>query len=339
MQMSAASSASPDISQVSVPDFFIVGSPKTGTTALYEMLRERPQIYLPKLKEPRFLASDMQPRSGHSRGPQELGYPQTLEEYLALFEDATPQQRVGEASAFYLWSQTAASSIAELQPDARIIAILREPASFLRSLHLLFLRWGVEGEKDLRTAMSLESARREGKHIPRHSHRPRLLQYSDHVRYVDQLRRYEARFPRDHMLVLIYEDFHRDNETTVRKVLQFLDAGDEAPIDVKNVNVTTRSIRSQRARYMLTSIKRGQGPIARSTKATVKAFTTPRMRRSAALKIQSRLVRADAPPPDESVMSELRQRFKPEVLALSEYLGRDLVTLWGYDKVSCADSS
>jgi hypothetical protein len=316
-----------------VPDFFIVGSPKTGTTALYEMLRERPQIYLPKLKEPRFLASDMQPRPGHARGPQELGYPQTLEEYLALFAQAKPEQRVGEASAFYLWSETAASSIAELSPQARIIAILREPASFLRSLHLLFLRWGIEGETDLSKALSLERARREGKNIPRHSHRPRLLQYADHVRYVDQLRRYDTRFSRDHMLILIYEDFHRDNEATVRKVLQFLDAGDDAPIDIKNVNITTRSIRSQRARYMLSSVKRGRGPIARSAKATIKAFTTPRVRRAAAQGIQSRFVRADAPPRDESVMAELRQRFKPEVVALGEYLGRDLVSLWGYDDV------
>ena len=39
------------------------------------------------------------------------------------------------------------------------------------------------------------------------------------------------------------------------------------------------------------------------------------------------------PPADESVMLELRRRFKPEVVALSEYLDRDLVSLWGYDRV------
>jgi hypothetical protein len=338
MQMPAVSPAARDHPHMRVPDFFIVGSPKTGTTALYEMLREQPRIYLPELKEPRFLASDMRPRPGDARGPQELGYPQTLEEYLALFAEARPEQRVGEASAFYLWSRTAANSIAELQPDARIIAILREPASFLRSLHLLFLRWGVEGEQDLRKAMLLEDARREGKDVPRHSHRPQLLQYSDHVRYVEQLRRYSAQFPTNQILVLIYEDFHSDNEGTVRRVLRFLDAeadaDADAPITVKNVNVTTRSVRSQQIRYLLTSLKRGQGPVARSTNAVIRALTTPRVRRSAALAVQHRFVRADAPPPDEDTMLELRRRFKPEVAALSEYLDRDLVTLWGYDDVS-----
>jgi hypothetical protein len=333
MQMSATTATAADLPHLRVPDFFIVGSPKTGTTALYEMLRERPQIYLPQLKEPRFLAADMQPRPGHELGPQELGYPQTMEEYLALFSEATPEQRVGEASAFYLWSRTAAENIADLQPNARIIAILREPASFLRSLHLLFVRWGVDSEKDLRKAISLEAARREGKHIPRLSHRPSLLQYADHVRYVEQLKRFGARFPSDQILVLIYEDFRRDNDATVRKVLQFLEVDDQPPIEVMSVNVTTRTVRSQRARYMLNSLKKGRSPVARSTKVIIKALTTQRLRSKAALTIQRRLVRADAPPPDESIMSELRERFKPEVVALSEYLDRDLVSLWGYDKV------
>lgn len=333
MQPSATSATAAGLSHLRVPDFFIVGSPKTGTTALYQMLRERPQIYLPKLKEPRFLAADMNPRPGHERGPQELGYPRTLEEYLTLFSDATPEQRVGEASAFYLWSRTAAENIGDLQPNARIIAIIREPASFLRSLHLLFVRWGVESEKDLRRAISLEAARREGKHIPGQSHRPSLLQYSDHVRYVEQLQRYRVRFPPDRILVLIYDDFHRDNEATVRKVLQFLQVEDQAPIDVMSVNVTTRTVRSQRTRYILSSLKKGRGPIARSTKAAIKALTTQRVRSKATLTIRRRLVRADAPPPDEGIMLELRERFKPEVVALGEYLNRDLVSLWGYEDV------
>ena len=293
------------------------------------MLRARPQIYLPKLKEPRFLASDMRPRPRHAHGRAESGYPQTMEEYLALFDNARPEQRVGEASTFYLWSSTAADGIAELQPDARIVAILREPASFLRSLHLMFLQWGVEGEKDLRRAISLEADRREGKHIPRHSHRPQLLQYAEHVRYMTQLERYRARFPSEQLLVLIYEDFQRENDATVRRVLEFIGGDDGAPIEVMNVNVTNAIVRSHRAKEMMHSVVKGRGPIARSTKATLKAITTPGARE----KIEHRLVRDHVPPPDESFAIELRRRFKPEVLALSEYLDRDLVSLWGYDEI------
>jgi hypothetical protein len=322
----AAASASGRI----VPDFFIVGHHKSGTSALYEMLRRHPQIFMPDLKEPRFLASDMRSRFRYER---EHPHPQTLEEYLALFAAATPQQRVGEASATYLWSRTAAARIAELQPEARIIAILREPASFLHSLHLTFVRGSVETKKSLRAAMSLEAARAEGKRIPRRSHLPQLLQYSDQVRYVDQLRRYHAHFPAEQVLVLIYDDFRDDNAATVRTVLRFLEIDDGYPIDTLDVNVTRRTVRSHQLDDLMYSVSLGRGPASRSAKAVVKTLTSRQLRHAALRLVRRRAVLADAPPPEESFMLELRRRFKPEVVALSRYLDRDLVTLWGYDKI------
>ena len=127
-----------------IPDFFIVGHAKSGTTALYEMLRPHPEIYMPEVKEPWFLATDMRVRFQPKRGGVP---PQTLEDYLALFADARPDQRAGEASSSYLWSRTAAENIAALQPDAKIIALLREPASFLYSLHLQLVQNHVEVKK------------------------------------------------------------------------------------------------------------------------------------------------------------------------------------------------
>jgi len=325
------------VTHMRVPDFFIVGSPKTGTTSLHATLRKHPQIFMPKIKEPQFLASDARPRAKHERAPRELGYPKTLEDYLALFEQALPGQLVGEATPTYLWSRTAAENIASLQPDARIIAILREPASFLHSLHHAFLRGRNEAEPDLRRAMALEADRREGRHIPRRSHRPQFLQYSEHVRYVEQLSRYRAHFSAERVLVLIYDDFRSDNAATVRRVLQFLEVDDESPIAIKRVNVTKQPLRSRRARHVMNSISRGQGPIARSAKVTVKALTTLPVRhavqRSVGQVTRRQRARTHAPAPDERFMLELRQRFKGEVLALSEYLDRDLVTLWGYHDI------
>jgi Sulfotransferase family len=326
----AASSAN---GSTRAPDFFIVGSPKTGTTALYEMLVQHPQIYMPEVKEPLFLASDVSPRAAFANERREAPYPRTLESYLALFADATPEQRVGEASTFYLWSDTAAQRIADLQPRARIIAILREPASFLRSLHLMLLGWGVENESDLRQAISLADSRREGANLPPRSHRPQLLQYPDHVRYVDQLSRYDARFSADQMLVLIYEDFRRENDATVRKVLRFVGAADSAPIRMTTTNVTTSTVRSQRAKTLLDSIAKGRGPVTRSTRRTLKRILPAPVRGRSVRAFREHVVNAQAPPPDDELMLELRRRFKPEVLALSAYLDRDLMSLWGYDQV------
>src|SRR5207245_10687256 len=89
-----------------VPDFFIVGQHKSGTTALYEMLRRHPQIFMPDMKEPRFFASDL--RGLSQRGPGAA--PETLEAYWSLFDGAKEGQRVGEASPSYVRSQHAGTS-------------------------------------------------------------------------------------------------------------------------------------------------------------------------------------------------------------------------------------
>src|SRR5436190_1060453 len=110
-----------------VPDFFIAGHPKCGTTALYLMLKNHPQVFMPEVKEPRYFAADQ--RSPHGRHPPR-DRPRTMEGYLTLFAQARPDQLVGEASPNYLSSRVAASAIADVQPNARVIAILREPAAF-----------------------------------------------------------------------------------------------------------------------------------------------------------------------------------------------------------------
>jgi hypothetical protein len=314
-----------------VPDFFIVGNPKCGTTALYEMLKTHPQIYMPELKEPWFLAADMRPRF---QPPRSASPPQSLEEYLSLFEDARADQRAGEASSAYLLSHDAAGQIAELQPDARIIAILREPANFLRSLHLQLLRTHVETVKDLGEAISLEAARREGNKIPRRSHRPRLLLYSEHVRYVENLRRFHAVFPREQVLVLVYEDFLKDNEATVRTVRRFLGVEEELPVEVKKANPTVKRMRSQQLDELVNVVSVGRGPAGRLAKAAVKTLVPNERLRSRALRATHRnFIYGKPSAPDEQVMHELRRRFKGEVESASEYLDRDLVSLWGYDSL------
>jgi len=326
MTASAEVAAAARVPQKRVPDFFIVGQPKSGTTALYTMLRRHPQIFMPDNKEPWFFAEELHNRTP----PRPAGTPTTLDQYLKLFESATSAQRVGEATPFYLWSRTAAARIAEVQPDARIIAILREPASLLHSLHLQFVQTYVETENDFRKAISLEEDRRHGRSVPRYTYWPDALMYSEHVRYVEQLRRYHALFPPEHVLVLLYDDFRRDNEATVRTVLRFLEIDDVSSVQAMEVNPTVR-VRSQRLHHLVHAVSVGRGPVSLAVKATVKTLTPRQLRRDALLAAQNHVVFGDPRPPEESFMIELRRRFKGEVVALSEYLDRDLIKLWGYD--------
>ena len=147
-----------------------------------------------------------------------------------------------------------------------------------------------------------------------------------------QHHRYLADLPPSQLLEIVYDDYTRDNESTVRSVLRFLEVDEGGPIAVLDANVTTRAMRSQQLDELVHSVAVGRGSAARAARATVKALTPQQLRRDAARLLRRRVVLADPPPPDEALMRELRRRYKPEVVALSEYLGRDLVALWGYDE-------
>jgi Sulfotransferase family len=315
-----------------VPDFFIVGHQKCGTTALYLMLRNHPQIFMPNKKEPRYFATDLRSRfPARSPASRRLW---TLDGYLSLFADAGPEQLVGDASPQYLRSRDAPKGIADLQPGARIIVILREPASFVRSFHMQMVSSAVESQRDLRKALALEEARRDGRRIPRRCRIPNALQYSDHVRYVEQLRRFHAVFPKEQVLVLIYEDFRRDNEATVRTVLRFLDLDDTSPIETLDTK-PLKAVRSLHLHQLAGAARTARlNPVEAGAVGRVVHALTPKALRSDAFRARwRRVVYGAPPPPDEEFMLELRRRFKPEVVAISDYLGRDLVTEWGYDSI------
>jgi hypothetical protein len=314
-------------SKLRLPDFFIAGHPKCGTTALFQMLRLHPQIHMP-VKEPRFFAPELRSRF---RGLGPGTAPLTLEDYRLLFDAAGPGQLIGEATAHYLRSEQAARRIAEVQPQARIIIVLREPASFLRSFHLQAVHNHVETERDFERAISLEGPRREGRRIPRFSQSPSALLYSDHVRYVEQLRRFYDAFPSEQILVLIYDDFRRDNVATARRVMRFLGVDDA----VASEGIQTRRLPAVRSLFLYRlsiAVTIARTKLFAHSRSKARAERAPwRPRARAVRRAWHRAVFAEAEPPDEDFMRELRRRFKPEVVALSDYLGRDLVSEWGYD--------
>jgi Sulfotransferase domain len=301
-----------------LPDFFIVGQPKCGTTALWEMLDAHPEVFMSAVKEPNYFI-------GETRF---WNTPETLDDYLALFAGAGPDQRAGEASVFYLSSSTAASGIAALRPEAKIIAILREPGTLLRSFHLQMVQSRVEPETDLRRALALEPARRESRSLPRSGAREaQMLFYSEQVRYVEQLRRFHDRFPDDQMLVLIYDDFRADNAAVFARILRFLGVDEGVEPAESNANPTV-DVRSLRLDGLVHAVSTGRGPLAGVAKKGIKAVTSERLRRRSLDGFEQRVNYRPPPDPDEELMAELRARYRPEVEALSEHLDRNLLALW-----------
>jgi hypothetical protein len=312
-----------------LPDFFVIGHPKCGTTALYAMLKRHPQIYMSDVKEPQFFASDLRNPDADQRAPAGT---RTLSEYTALFQAARPDQLVGDASTRHIWSPGAAARIAAAQPQARIIAVLREPASFVRSLHLQLLQNRAEDEPDLGRALELEPERRAGRALTAlAASQPKLLLYGERAGYLEQLRRYHAVFSRERVLVLIYEDFRADNVRTLRQVQRFLGVDDTVPIEVVEANPSVRRRVGLDETVFAVTYGRNRG--ARMVRKTLMRVTSKGLRHGAYRTLQRSVVFGSPRPADEQLMLELRRRFKPEVQALSEYLDRDLVSLWGYETI------
>ena len=156
--------------------------------------------------------------------------------------------------------------------------------------------------------------------------------YSERVRYTEQLRALSyAAFGRERVLVLIYDDFRSENEATVRRVLRFLDVDESAPLQVVEANPSVR-VRSTRLNTIVRDAREGRTGPSRALRSGVRTLTSERMRAALLYPLRRRLLYGEARGPDPAVIAELRSRFGGEVAALSDYLGRDLVSLWGYDR-------
>ena len=218
-----------------------------------------------------------------------------------------------------------------MQPAARIIAILREPSSFLYSLHLQFVQIYIEPETDMRRALALEDARREGRHLPEHAFwGPQGTLYSDYVRYVEQLERYQALFGDEQMLVLCMTTTARTTRRPFARYSASWESTTPTPSASKSPTPPCGCAHSACTRSCTPSPP-ATVPCRERCRATAKTFGSRVISRQQALALRNRFLFTGPRQPDRQLMLELRRRFKPEVVALSEHLGRDLVTLWGYD--------
>ncbi len=294
------------------PDFFVVGAPKSGTTAMYAYLRAHPDLYLPSQKELRFFGSDLEVRDRQ---------PLTTAQYLAHFADARPAQRIGTAYVWYLYSRTAAAEIAAFAPEARIIAMLRNPVEMLHALHAENLSNGNEEITDFTAALDAEPDRRAGRKIPPHAHLPQGLWYSSVPRYTEQLERYAQAFGRERLHVILYDDFAADTPASYADTLRFVGVRDDVRPESFGVVNASKRTRSERLRHFL-----ARPP---DLPRRMISRTVPRRLRRAlyerAKEINVRTAARHPMPPQ--TRERLRREFNDEAERLSTFLDRD-VTHW-----------
>lgn len=196
-----------------LPDFLILGAQKAGTTALYAYLRWHPQISGPAFKEVSFFDRH------YARG-------ETW--YRAHLPARVPEGTlVGEASPSYLFHPLAPERAAKLIPDARLIAILRNPVDRAFSHYQHEVSLGRES-LSFEEAIERENERMRGEtermlRDPTYfSHSWWNYTYLARGRYAEQLERWFAAFPRERVLVLLTDELADDSAATYRRVLDFL---------------------------------------------------------------------------------------------------------------------
>lgn len=209
------------------PNFFIVGAPKCGTTALGEYLKTHPSIFMSTPKEPHFFSEDF-PRYRRVK---------TLPDYEALFSGADKTQTmIGEASVFYLRSETALNLIHQYNSEARVIVMLRKPVDMVYSLHSQLLLSGDENVQDFATAWKLQERRAHGEAVPGDCREPAFLQYRDMGKIGSQLQNLLKIFPTNQVMCILFDDFTASPRATYVKVLDFLGVPDDNRSDFQTIN-------------------------------------------------------------------------------------------------------
>jgi hypothetical protein len=208
-----------------LPNLFIVGAPKCGTTAWVHYLGEHPKIFFAKPKEHCYFALDL-PNFRLTRAAAD---------YAEMFAESGDAEIIGEASAMYLFSQSAAEAIRKHDPKAKILIFLREQEEYLPSLHNQFLWEFAEEIEDFETAWRL-SGRRPPDLIPAGCLEPRTLDYAAMGRFGEQVQRYLAAFPPEQLFIIDFRDWTADPRGTYLRILDFLGLQDDGRIDFPPIN-------------------------------------------------------------------------------------------------------
>ena len=295
-----------------MPNFLIIGAGKSGTTSLYHYLGQHPQVYVSPVKEPKFFA--LEGEKPDFRGPgddQEMmnrvannRAVTSIKEYQDLFRGVRGEKAVGEASPIYLYSPEAPDRIKRHVPQAKLIAVLRDPAERAYSAFLHQVRNGWEPLTHFSEALRDEERRMQ-------DNWHHLFHYKHRGFYHAQLSRYYERFGPEQIRVYLYEDLKADAAGVMRDLYGFLGVDEGFAPD--------------------TSLKYNRAGVPRNgaARALVRNLNslTPFLKGALPFGVRQRIkggLFAEPPPLAAEVRRGLIEEYREDVLRLQGLIGRDL---------------
>ncbi len=288
--------------QILLPNFFIIGAPKSGTTALSEYLRQHPDVLFSKPKEPSFFNTDFSYRLVNN-----------FEDYKKCFSHGTGYENaIGEGSVFYLYSSVAVQNLQKFCPDARIIVMLRDPVEAAYSFHWQTLYSHEENIIDFEKAWEAQEERKQGERIPPHNRVREVLQYGLFFSYANQLERLYRTVSSNQIFIIIYDDFVKYPEAIYQETLRFLSLRSYKLANFARINA------SKKIRWPAIEASVRLGGKLRKGIGLRKGFGILSKIRELNTRYQER------PPLKPSFRAELIEYFRDDVKKTSELIGRDL---------------
>ena len=297
---------------MTLPEVYVVGAPKAGTTALAHWLGAHPDVFWSVPKEPYFWAAD------HPRQRTHHGF-DTREAYEGLF--ASSQARAarlrGEGSTTYLYSRVAAAAILDAVPDARFIVCLRNPADLVVSFHRTQLVALNETERDFAVAWRRSLAGGLPDTEPLEA---LLVDYPRVGRLGAAVQQFLVTVPRDRVHVVVLDDLASDPEAVWAGLLDFLGLDPGFTPEFRDANPSTKTYRSQ-VLHRVTH----RPPAALAPTMTQLRQWSRTTRIPGAHRLKDALYRpAPRPTVAPEVRRELTEFFRPDVELLETLVGRDL---------------
>lgn len=301
------------------PNLFIVGQPKSGTTALHYFLHQHPDVYMCREKEPLFFCKDFHEEGYAFHGRNRYFRFIKEEDYLSLFYNNKSAGTVGECSTHYLYSKVAANEIYKFNRDAKIIIMLRNPVDFIYSYHSHVFIKTYEDVEDFEKALYLEDERRQGKKIPPRVYIPSFLYYSERIKYAEHVKRFYDLFDKSNIRVIIYEDFKENNLKVYKDTLEFLRIDVDFVPDFRMVNVN-RKPRNKKLNYFAHNFLLKQ--LVRKVLTSRNYYIFKDIIKRIILKEEQR------PQMNPLLREELMKKYGPEMLKIGDLLNIDLEKKW-----------
>jgi hypothetical protein len=300
------------------PDFFLIGAPRCGTTALSTYLTEHPRIGFSRPKETQFFCTDLPGIGFHTADPQE---------YLNLcFGHCAGRNylAIGEGSVWNLYSKDAVANILRFNPRARFIIMVRNPIDLCVALYEKRREMLQEDQPSFEHAWRLGDQRRQGKNIPAFFREEiGVPGYYDVASLGEQVARAFSLISEQQRLLVVFDDFVADTAAVYARVLTFLGVPHDGRKEFPRIN-EGQKIRYPKLWALVWGTMLRVHPLLDPVKRMLRVSTLNIYPRLSRLFLGNRSERQTLP---ETLRAEMRAYFDRDIRLLSATIGRDL-TSW-----------